>query len=160
MPADPHAWTGSVAPVTTDPWGNPDPRPEPGGPAPAANVPPLGWAPPGHGPTASPWVPAARPDGLATASMVSGIVSMVCCGIIGAVLGAAALGMGVASLRRIAASQGSLSGRGQAVAGVVLGALGLVIGLSFFVYFTFLNPDFIPDLLEDLTTTTTTGGPR
>lgn len=160
MLVDRDTGTGSVAPVTTDPWGNPDPRPEPGGPVPAANVPPLGWAPPGHGPAPSPWTQPAKPDNLATASMVTGIVSMVCCGIVGAALGAAALGMGVTSMRRIGASQGSLSGRGQAVAGVVLGALGFVVGLSFFVYFTFVNPDFIPELLEDLSPTTTAGGAR
>jgi hypothetical protein len=77
-----------------------------------------------------------RGDGLATASLVTGIVSVVCCGL---VTGIPAIVMGLISRNRIARSAGALGGRGMAVAGVVLGVAGSVfwtvgIGTAFLVY--------------------------
>jgi hypothetical protein len=77
-----------------------------------------------------------RGDGLATASLVTGIVSVVCCGL---VTGIPAIVMGLISRNRIARSAGALGGRGMAVAGVVVGVAGSVfwtvgIGAAFLVY--------------------------
>jgi hypothetical protein len=64
-----------------------------------------------------------RDDGLATASLVTGIASLVCCGL---VTGIPAIVMGLVSRNRIARSAGALGGRGIAVAGVILGVAGSV----------------------------------
>ena len=64
-----------------------------------------------------------RSDGLAIASLVTGIVSLVCCGL---VTGVPAIVMGLVSRNRIARSAGALGGRGMAVAGVILGVAGSV----------------------------------
>lgn len=73
---------------------------------------------PGDGPPA-----VKRSDGLAIASLVTGIVSLVCCGL---VTGVPAIVMGFVSRNRIARSAGALEGRGMAVAGVTLGVAGSV----------------------------------
>jgi len=64
-----------------------------------------------------------REDGLATASLVTGIASLVCCGL---VTGIPAIVMGLVSRNRIARSSGALGGRGMAMAGVILGVAGSV----------------------------------
>ncbi|NAZ82616.1 DUF4190 domain-containing protein, partial [Kineococcus sp. R8] len=71
--------------------------------------PPAGdpWAPPGPRPT----------DGFAIASLVTGIVG----------LGVVPLALGVVALQRTARS--GAAGRGMAVAGIVLGAVGILAGL-------------------------------
>lgn len=58
-------------------------------------------------------------NGLATTSLVLGIVGPLFCGV-GSVV---ALVLGVVALRQIDASQGWQTGRGQAVAGIVLGGI-------------------------------------
>jgi Domain of unknown function (DUF4190) len=65
-----------------------------------------------------------RDDGLATASLVTGIASLVCCGL---VTGVPAIIMGLVSRKRIAQSSGMLGGGGVAIAGVVLGIAGSVV---------------------------------
>src|SRR4029077_14293116 len=62
-----------------------------------------------------------RNDGLATASLVTGITSVVCCG---PVTGIPAVIMGLLSRNRISWSAGALGGKGRALAGVVLGVVG------------------------------------
>ena len=67
-------------------------------------------------------LPVTRPnEGLATASLVTGITSVVCCGL---VTGVPAIVMGVVARNRIAKSAGTLGGAGMAIAGVVLGIAG------------------------------------
>jgi hypothetical protein len=63
-------------------------------------------------------------DSQATVSLVLGILSVFCCGI---VLGPVALFMGNASRRRIDASGGAVGGYGLATAGMVLGIIGTVL---------------------------------
>lgn len=82
---------------------------------------PPGWVP---APGATP--PPAGRSGLALASMVVGIVGLLACFTV--VPSVVALVLGVVALRQIARSAGARSGRGMAVAGVVLGALGVVVG--------------------------------
>jgi hypothetical protein len=72
-----------------------------------------------------------RNEGLATASLVTGIASMLCCGLFTGIL---AIVMGVVSRRRIAASAGTLGGRGLATAGVALGIAGSVVWTSITIF--------------------------
>ena len=65
-----------------------------------------------------------RDEGLATASLVTGITSVMCCGL---VTGVPAIIMGVLARNRIAQSGGALRGGGIAIAGVILGIAGSAI---------------------------------
>jgi len=80
--------------------------------------------------------PTARPrrNGMGTAALVVGVVALVLVVLIlfaplGAFLGLVALVLGIVGLVR--ANRGQADNRGQAVAGLVTGALALVIGLFF-----------------------------
>jgi hypothetical protein len=66
---------------------------------------------------------APRTDGLATASLVLGILGVLCCGILAPV---AAI-MGFVSRNRITASGGALGGGGLAMAGLILGIVGTLL---------------------------------
>jgi hypothetical protein len=81
-----------------------------------------GYLPPGY-------VTAPQNEGMAVASMVIGIVSLVlACGYGIGLLGApVALVMGRVSMKRIDASGGQLGGRGMAQAGFILGIVGSVL---------------------------------
>ena len=85
--------------------------------------PPYG-APPGYGP------PAARNNNMAVAGMWCGIVGLLIAGII---LGPLAIVFGSIGLQR--ANKGA-SGRGQALAGVILGVVDVLAGILIFVYIT------------------------
>jgi hypothetical protein len=61
-------------------------------------------------------------DSQATLSLVLGILSAICCPIVGPV----AFFMGNASRQRIQASGGTISGGGLATAGMILGIIGTV----------------------------------
>jgi membrane-bound ClpP family serine protease len=92
---------------------------------------PAGRAGYGAAPTARP-----RRNGMGTAGLVIGVVALVLAGLIlfaplGAFLGLVALVLGIVGLIR--ANRGQADNRGQAVAGLVTGALALVIGLFFVV---------------------------
>lgn len=65
-----------------------------------------------------------RTDGLATASLVTGIASIACCGL---VTGIPAIVMGFVSRNRVARSGGTLGGSGLATAGAVLGFAGTLV---------------------------------
>jgi Domain of unknown function (DUF4190) len=65
-----------------------------------------------------------RDDGLATASLVTGIASILCCGV---VTGVPAIIMGFVSRNRIARSSGMLGGVGLATAGLILGFVGSIV---------------------------------
>lgn len=102
----------------------PPPPPPPGG----GYVPP----PPGYGPMAGGYA-APRTDGLAIASLVVGILSLVCfffC--LGLVLGPTAAIMGFISRQRIASSGGTLGGGTMATVGLILGIIGFVASVGFF----------------------------
>jgi hypothetical protein len=65
-----------------------------------------------------------RSDGMAIASLVTGITSLVCCGL---VTGIPAIILGLLSRNRITRSPLTLGGGGMATAGVILGFAGSVI---------------------------------
>lgn len=76
--------------------------------------------PPAYGPPPMPAPP--QSCGLATASLVCGIVSMVMCG---PLTGIPAVICGHKAKRRIAESRGQLTGEGLALAGLIMGYLSL-----------------------------------
>ncbi len=75
-------------------------------------------------------------NGVGAAALVIGVLALVLAVLfvfapLAVVLGAIAVGLGIAGVVR--ANQGAASNRGQAVAGLVTGALGLVIAIAFMV---------------------------
>ncbi len=81
---------------------------------------------------------APRTDGLAIASLVIGILSLVCSiGCLGIVLGPTAAIMGFISRQRINSSGGALGGGTLAVVGLVLGIVGFVASVG--VFFLFIS---------------------
>jgi hypothetical protein len=112
----------------------PPPPPPPGG----GYVPPPpggGYVPPPPGAYApmSAAYAAPRTDGLAIASLVIGILSIVCTvACLGIVLGPTAAIMGFISRQRVASSGGALGGGTLAVIGLVLGILGFVASVGWF----------------------------
>ena len=92
---------------------------------------------------------ARRTDGLAIASLICGIVGLVCfffC--LGVILGPAAAIMGFISRQRIASSGGTLGGGGLALAGLILGIVGFLASVIWFFAYIFIVSH---------TTTTSTG---
>jgi hypothetical protein len=81
----------------------------------------------GH-PAAAKSAPSEGTSGLAIASLVLGIVSLGCGGIL---LGLPALIMGVIGLKRIKRSGGRIGGEGLAIAGTVIGAVSCAFSLLF-----------------------------
>ena len=76
---------------------------------------------------------APRTDGLAIASLVVGILGLVCSfGCLGIVLGPAAAIMGFISRQRIASSGGTLGGGTLAIIGLILGIVGFLASVGFF----------------------------
>jgi uncharacterized protein DUF4190 len=108
----------------------PPPPPPPG----AGYIPP----PPGGYTSMSAGYAAPRNDGLAVASLVIGILSLVCSFVcLGVVLGPTAAIMGFISRQRIASSGGALGGGTLAIIGLILGIVGFVASVGFFfIYIT------------------------
>ena len=65
-----------------------------------------------------------RPCGLATASMILGIVSLTCLGIFA---GIPAIILGVIAGKKIKNAQGVLTGEGKAKAGIICGIISIVL---------------------------------
>jgi Domain of unknown function (DUF4190) len=81
---------------------------------------------------------AQRTDGLAIASLVIGILSIVCSiGCLGIVLGPTAAIMGFISRQRIATSGGMVGGGTMALAGLILGVIGFVAGVGAFFFYIY-----------------------
>ena len=79
-------------------------------------------------------------DGLAIASLVIGIISIVCSiGSLGIVLGPTAAIMGFISRQRIATSGGAVGGGALAIVGLVLGILGFVTSVGAFFFWIFAS---------------------
>jgi Domain of unknown function (DUF4190) len=121
----------------------PPPPPPPGGgyvpPPPGGYIPPPpgGYAPAGgyggYGYAAQ------RIDGLATAALALGIVSILCAiGCLGIVLGPAAAIMGFISRQRISTSGGAIGGGTRALVGLILGVLGFLASVSAFFFWIFV----------------------
>lgn len=75
-----------------------------------------------------------RTDGLAIASLITGILALVCC-VLGIVLGPAAAIMGFISRGRITSSGGTVGGGGLAIAGLILGVIGFIGGIVWILIF-------------------------
>ena len=115
-------------------WQPPQPQQpqQPGGPG--------SWPPP-----QAPWGPAPPTNGKATTSLVLGICGVLLCPL---VLSIPALVLAYQARREIDTSNGASGGRGMAVAGIVLGWVGLVFGLlilAFFVFALAIDPDAFDD---------------
>ncbi|WP_239148690.1 DUF4190 domain-containing protein, partial [Streptomyces anulatus] len=101
-------------------YGYPAPPPQPYGGYPgygAYGAGPVGWAP-------------APNNGLGTAAMVIGIISVAgfCLYGVNIILGILALIFGIIGLGR--AKRGEATNRGMALAGVILGSVGIVVGAA------------------------------
>jgi hypothetical protein len=109
--APPHdAWAGATAAAP----------PGDGGQPPA-------WA--GHASSGPGWGTAAPSTGLATTALVLGLVSLpllIFFGL-GALLGIAAIVVGIVALRRV--KRGEAGGRGMAIGGIVAGAVSVLLGI-------------------------------
>ena len=94
--------------------------------------------PPGGGYTPGGGMPYAgtRTDGLAIASLVTGILSLVCCfALLGVILGPVAAILGFISRNRITQSNGTLGGGGLAIGGLILGVVGFIASVGWFFFF-------------------------
>lgn len=93
------------------------------GPAPPGAIPGVGPAPPAYPPSAYPGAPVrqGRSSGFAVAALVLGLLGL--CGI-GSIL---AIIFGAVALKQIDKSNGELTGKGMAKAGLILGIVWLVI---------------------------------
>lgn len=75
--------------------------------------------------------------GLSVAGMVLGIVSIVCCGLIGIICGIVGLVLSIVALKN------NRPGRGMAIAGLVCSAVGVVAGIIYLIFYaTTLLPAF------------------
>jgi hypothetical protein len=113
--------------------------------------------PPGHGspappPPPDPWqsapadgqprVPVGSPTNQkATWALILGILSPFCCGIFTAI---PALILGIIARKEIDASGGSQTGRGMAIAGIVLGIVGIIVSVAMIAFWGYIvtTPEF------------------
>lgn len=101
--------------------------PGPPGPPPP-DQPGYGPVPEGPHPGYAPILPT---NSKATASLITGITTLVlswCCGL--GVLGIVAVVLGIRGRAEVRASQGTQTGDGLALAGIITGAVAVVIGLA------------------------------
>ncbi len=107
--------------------------PPPPPPAQPAYGQPSAHAPPPGGATTPRYTPATRPrNGVGTAALVLGILGLVLAILVlpaplGALLGLIAVILGIVGISRV--NQGVADNRGQAVTGLVTGAIGLILGV-------------------------------
>jgi hypothetical protein len=90
---------------------------------------------PGHGPVPGETPPGYAPilptNGKATAALITGITTLVlswCCGL--GVLGVVAVVLGIRGRAEVRDSHGTQTGDGLALAGIITGAVAVVIGLA------------------------------
>ncbi|HEX2771980.1 MAG TPA: DUF4190 domain-containing protein [Micromonosporaceae bacterium] len=128
-PPQPYGQPGAGEPPQTQPGADQPPaaQPSPGqpryGPAP-------GYPEPGHGGAGPAGGPGAPNNTLGLLALVFGIVAVplgLCCGLFGAPFGIAALVLGF--LGRNKADQGQATNRSQAMTGLILGAVGIVLAI-------------------------------
>jgi hypothetical protein len=124
-PYDPSGQPGYPQPAQ-DLYGQPGSYGQPG-----YGVPPTGYGvpPTGYG---YPGAVAPRPDPLAIVSMVAGIVSIPfapCCSMLSIIAGVLGLVFGFIARHRIAGSGGASTGGGMALAGIIVGAVGVLLGI-------------------------------
>ncbi|MFI8826427.1 DUF4190 domain-containing protein [Streptomyces sp. NPDC053431] len=122
-PAAPGGGFGQPAAPQQPGYGYPAPAPAYPGPGYGAGY-PGGYGQPG-------WAPGPS-NGMGTAAMVLGILAVVLAfcsyGVLGLILGGVALGLGIAAKKK--SDRGEATNRGQAIAGITLGSIGLVLGVA------------------------------
>jgi hypothetical protein len=81
---------------------------------------------------------------LGLVGMILGIISIpaACCAIFGFFLGAAGLVLGILGMKK--ASTGEAGNRGQALTGVICGAIGIVLSIGWFIAALALNLGTFP----------------
>ena len=108
-----------------------DEHPDPDGPTSGAYGQSYGRAPvPGQG---APGFGVTETNRLALSSTITGVIALVPCCWALPVLAVAAVVMGVLGRRQVAASQGRQRGTGLALTGVVLGVVGVLIAVVYWV---------------------------
>jgi hypothetical protein len=144
------------APGAAPPGYNPAWPPSSEGPAhqPPPGVPSQGY----H--QGQPWAPV-KNDGMAVGALVAGILSLLCglAGVVGLVLGPVAIVLGVLARRRVAAAGGRVKGEGFGTAAIVMGIIGTLVSVVY-VIILIRNPDILSDLIDQMSTTTTTTVPE
>lgn len=121
--------------------GRPDEPPPPADGSPPPPPPPNPWQapPPAYG---QPGVPVgSATNQKATWALILGILGPFCCGIFTAI---PALILGIVARKEIDASGGSQTGRGMAIAGIILGIVGIVVSVLFIVFWGYIvtTPEF------------------
>jgi hypothetical protein len=80
-----------------------------------------------------------RPGPMAIVSLICGILSVIChCvpiagSIIGFILSVAAIVLGIIEIKRIGRGESSEKGKGMCIAGIILGAVGIIVGIIWIV---------------------------
>jgi uncharacterized protein DUF4190 len=103
------------------------------------------WPPPQQQHQPPPWGPSPPTNSKATTSLVLGICGVLLCPL---VLSVPALVFGYQARREIDSGTGAAGGRGMAIAGIVLGWIGLIFGLLLLVFFVFalaVDPNWLND---------------
>ncbi len=128
MPDDAQVCPQCAAPVANAPAPSaPQPPPPPASTSPWLNVPPAqGQYPPSQYPAQYYQQPQPPTDGKATASLVFGILSILCFGVLA---GIPAIILGHLSRGEVKRSMGRLSGAGMALAGLIMGYVSIGITL-------------------------------
>ncbi len=86
-----------------------------------------------------------RPGPMAIVALICGILSVLChCvpiagSFIGFFLSVAAIVLGIIEIKRIGRGEGSVKGKGMAMAGIILGAVGIVFGILWIVIISFAS---------------------
>ncbi|MER5631075.1 DUF4190 domain-containing protein [Streptomyces nitrosporeus] len=135
---------GSVPPPPAAPV---QPQGQYGYPAPAAPAAPYAGYP---GYPGQVWGGPAPANGMGTAAMVLGILALcLFClyGIPSLILGVLALIFGILGRKR--AQRGEATNPGQALAGIIMGAIGIVTGIAIISFFVWLFVQYGSDLEED-----------
>ena len=72
-----------------------------------------------------------RPGPMAIVALICGILSMLCCYVplFGFILSVAAIVLGIIEVKKIGKGESSLKGKGMCIAGIILGAAGIVLGI-------------------------------
>lgn len=108
-------------------YGQPGFGPTPAGPPPGYQPPPFGSPPPGPYPPGYPaYPPPSNTNGLAIASLVTGLLGFLCC-----IPGVVGIGLGIAGLNQ---AKRTGVGRGLSIAGICCGAGWVVLGTIWLIF--------------------------
>ncbi|WP_051811624.1 DUF4190 domain-containing protein [Kitasatospora sp. MBT63] len=129
---------GGYGPPQQQPYGTPPPSPYQQPVPPPVQQPAYGYPQQPYPPQPQPYFPpqpAAEPNSMATAAMALGFAGIVIC-FYGAMLGPIGLGLGIAGLNR---AQKTGVGRTQAIGGIALSTLAILIGIAGLVFYDTLT---------------------